>query len=162
AVQMRIPVAHVEAGLRSFDREMPEEINRILTDSISDFLFVTEQSGIDNLKKEGVCDDKVFLVGNVMIDTLLANKAKSDESRILQALELQPEQYALLTLHRPANVDLKDVFLRIFDAVADVARRMPVIFPVHPRTRNRIAQFGIEDQIAALPNLKLIEPLGYL
>lgn len=162
AVQMRIPVAHVEAGLRSFDREMPEEINRILTDSISDFLFVTEQSGLDNLKKEGVCDDKVFLVGNVMIDTLLSNKAKSDESRILQTLELQPEQYALLTLHRPSNVDLKEVFLRIFDAVADVARRMPVIFPVHPRTRNRIAQFGIEDRIAALPNLKLIEPLGYL
>lgn len=162
AVQMRIPVAHVEAGLRSFDREMPEEINRILTDSISDFLFVTEQSGLDNLKQEGVPDEKVFLVGNVMIDTLLANKAKSDESCILQTLELKPEQYALLTLHRPSNVDLKDVFLRIFDAVADVARRMPVIFPVHPRTRNRIAQFGIEDRIAALPNLKLIEPLGYL
>lgn len=162
AVQMQIPVAHVEAGLRSFDREMPEEINRILTDSISSFLFVTEQSGLDNLRNEGVPEEKVFLVGNVMIDTLLANKAKSDESTILSQLELQPQGYALLTLHRPSNVDLKEVFLRIFDAVADVARRMPVIFPVHPRTRNRIAQFGIEDRIAALPNLKLTEPLGYL
>ncbi len=162
AVQMQIPVAHVEAGLRSHDRGMPEEINRILTDSISDFLFVTEQSGIDNLRKEGVPSEKVFLVGNVMIDTLLANKAKSDESQILSQLELKPDGYALLTLHRPSNVDVKEDFLRIFAAVEDVARRMPVIFPVHPRTRNRISQFGIEYRIAGLPQLKLIEPLGYL
>ncbi len=97
-----------------------------------------------------------------MIDTLLANRAKSDRSTILNQLELQPEGYALLTLHRPSNVDNEAVFLRIFQAVADVARRMPVIFPVHPRTRNRLAQFGIEDRLAALPNLRLIEPQGYL
>jgi len=162
AAQMQIPVAHVEAGLRSFDRGMPEEINRVLTDSISDFLFVSEPSGIENLRNEGVPDEKVFLVGNVMIDTLLANRAKAAASTILQSLELQADSYALLTLHRPSNVDVKEDFLRIFTAVADIARRMPVIFPVHPRTRNRIAQFGIEDQIAALPKLKLIEPLGYL
>lgn len=162
AVQMQIPVAHVEAGLRSHDRGMPEEINRILTDSISDFLFVTEQSGLDNLKQEGVPDAKVFLVGNVMIDTLLANKAKSDKSQILSQLNLQSQGYALLTLHRPSNVDVKADFLKIFDAVEDIARRMPVIFPVHPRTRNRISQFGIEDRLAALPHLQMIEPLGYL
>lgn len=162
AAQMQIPIAHVEAGLRSFDREMPEEINRVLTDAISDFLFVTEQSGVENLRDEGVSDSKIYFVGNVMIDTLLANKAKSDKSTILSQLDLEPQGYALLTLHRPSNVDDKAVFFRIFDAVADVAQKMPVIFPVHPRTRNRIAQFGIEDRIAALPNLKLIEPLGYL
>lgn len=162
AVQMQIPVAHVEAGLRSCDRGMPEEINRVMTDAISDFLFVTEPSGLDNLRKEGVPEEKIFFVGNVMIDTLLANKAKSDESPILSQLELSPQNYALLTLHRPSNVDVKADFLRIFEAVADVAARMPVVFPVHPRTRNRISQFGIEDRIAALPNLKLIDPLGYL
>lgn len=162
AVQMQIPVAHVEAGLRSHDRGMPEEINRILTDSISDLLFVTEQSGLDNLRREGVPDSKVFLVGNVMIDTLLANKAKSDQSQILSQLELQPQGYALLTLHRPSNVDVKADFLKIFNAVDDVARRMPVIFPVHPRTRNRIGQFGLEDRLSALPNLRMIEPQGYL
>lgn len=162
AAQMQIPVAHVEAGLRSFDRTMPEEINRILTDAISDYLFVTEPSGVENLRKEGAPESKVFLVGNVMIDTLLANRAKADQSRILESLDLRRRGYALLTLHRPSNVDVKEVFLRIFDAVADVARRMPVVFPVHPRTRNRISQFGLDDRIAGLPNLKMIEPLGYL
>ena len=162
AKQLQIPVAHVEAGLRSFDREMPEEINRILTDSISDFLFVTEQSGVENLRDEGVTDAKIFFVGNVMIDTLLANKAKSDQSQILSQLGLSPRGYALLTLHRPSNVDDQAVFLRIFEAVADMARRMPVVFPVHPRTLNRMARFGLEDHMAALPNLKLIEPQGYL
>jgi UDP-N-acetylglucosamine 2-epimerase (non-hydrolysing) len=162
AAQMQIPVAHVEAGLRSFDRTMPEEINRILTDSISDFLFVTEPAGLDNLRREGVSDEKIFFVGNVMIDTLLANKSKSDESPVLWQLGLAPREYALLTLHRPSNVDVKEIFLRIFDAVAEVARTMPVVFPVHPRTRKRVGEFGIEERMAALPNLKLIEPLGYL
>jgi UDP-N-acetylglucosamine 2-epimerase (non-hydrolysing) len=162
AAQQQIPIAHVEAGLRSFDRTMPEEINRILTDSISDFLFATEPSGLANLRNEGVPDEKVFFVGNVMIDTLLANKQQAAKSTILDRLYVQPQGYALLTLHRPSNVDVQEVFLQIFEAIAEVARQMPVIFPVHPRTRSRISQFGLDDRIAALPRLQLTEPLGYL
>ncbi len=162
AVKLGIKLFHVEAGLRSFDRAMPEEINRVLTDSISDLLFCTEQSGVDNLIREGVAKDRIFLVGNVMIDTLLSNKAKADESDILDKLDLNGKNFAALTLHRPSNVDDPVIFGGIVDALEVIQKDMPVIFPIHPRTLRNLKSFNFEDRFKKLPNLKLIEPLGYL
>ena len=162
AVKLHIPVAHVEAGLRSFDREMPEEINRVLTDSISDYLFVTELSGERNLLKEGIPKEKIYFVGNVMIDTLIANKAKADQSGILDTLSLRPGEYALLTLHRPSNVDVRETFIKILDALDEVQTRLPIIFPIHPRTRKRIDEFGLTTRVESMTHLRLLDPLGYL
>src|SRR5438067_5685197 len=158
AVKLGVPVAHVEAGLRSFDRTMPEEINRILTDAISRWLFVTEPSGAENLRREGVPADRVFLVGNVMIDTLLACRGLSERSAILEDLGLRKGGYAVLTLHRPANVDDPEVFRGLLAAVGRLQRELPIVFPVHPRTRNALAA----HDTAAMPNLRLTDPLGYL
>jgi UDP-N-acetylglucosamine 2-epimerase (non-hydrolysing) len=162
AVKLGVKLIHIEAGLRSFDRTMPEEINRILTDSISDFLFCTEQSGVDNLIKEGIAKEKIFLAGNVMIDTLLANKAKADESDILDKLGLKKDDFAVLTLHRPSNVDDPNIFGGILDALEVIQNDMPVIFPIHPRTLRNMKSFNFESRFGQMPNLKLIEPLGYL
>jgi UDP-N-acetylglucosamine 2-epimerase (non-hydrolysing) len=162
AVKLHIPVAHVEAGLRSFDRDMPEEINRVLTDCISDYLFVTEPSGEENLLREGIPKEKIFFVGNVMIDTLLANKVKAEQSPILQALRLSPQNYAVLTLHRPSNVDIQETFLRILAALEKIQTRLPIMFPIHPRTKKRIDEFGLAARVESLQNFRLIEPLGYL
>jgi UDP-N-acetylglucosamine 2-epimerase (non-hydrolysing) len=162
AVKLGVKLIHIEAGLRSFDRTMPEEINRILTDSISDFLFCTEQSGVDNLIKEGIAKEKIFLAGNVMIDTLLANKEKADESDILDKLGLKEDDFAALTLHRPSNVDDPDIFGGILDALEVIQNDMPVIFPIHPRTLRNMKSFNFESRFGQIPNLKLIEPLGYL
>jgi UDP-N-acetylglucosamine 2-epimerase (non-hydrolysing) len=141
---------------------MPEEINRILTDCISDLLFCTEQSGVENLIKEGIPKEKIFLVGNVMIDTLMTNKAKADESNILEKLNLKGDDFAVLTLHRPSNVDNPTVFGRILDALEIIQNDMPVIFPIHPRTLRNLKSFNFENRFKQLPNLQLIEPLGYL
>ena len=162
AVKLGVRLVHVEAGLRSFDRTMPEEINRLLTDAISDLLFCTEQSGVDNLRREGVDPGRIFLVGNVMIDTLLRQKAKADASPILDELRLAPRGYAVLTLHRPGNVDDPTVFRRILAAIREVQRDMVVVFPVHPRTRNNLARLGLGPELGAMENLRLIEPAGYL
>ena len=162
AVKLGVKLIHVEAGLRSFDRTMPEEINRVLTDAISDLLFCTEQGGVDNLRREGVPDEKVFLVGNVMIDTLLNNKAKADASAILTELGLTAGRFAVLTLHRPSNVDDPAVFSRLLDALEALQQEMPIIFPIHPRTRKSIAQMGLADRVAAMKDLRLIDPVGYL
>jgi len=162
AVKLHIPVAHVEAGLRSFDRTMPEEINRVLTDAISEYLFVTEPSGKENFLNEGISKEKIYFVGNVMIDTLLANKAKADKSFILETLALRPREYAMLTLHRPSNVDVRETFLRILDALKEIQMHLPIIFPIHPRTQKRIAEFGLTPRIRTMENFHLIEPLGYL
>jgi UDP-N-acetylglucosamine 2-epimerase (non-hydrolysing) len=138
---------------------MPEEVNRVVTDAISDLLFVTEQSGVDNLLREGVPADRIHLVGNVMIDTLLKHRAAARSSRIVEDLGL-PDPYAVLTLHRPANVDDPEAFRRIMEPVLELARRMPVVFPVHPRTRR-----AVEGLLAASgpgADLRAIEPLGYL
>ena len=157
AVKMGVRVAHVEAGLRSFDRTMPEEINRICTDAISDWLFVSERSGVDNLRKEGVDEKKIHFVGNVMIDTLLASRDRVEQSAILSDLKLAPKSYAVVTLHRPSNVDRPEVFSRLMGALEGLQRRMPIVFPVHPRTRKALG-----DGVAArMPHLKLVEPLGY-
>lgn len=162
AVKLGIKVAHVEAGLRSFDRNMPEEINRLLTDAISDFLFVTEQSGLDNLKREGVPDEKVHFVGHVMIDSLIHFSEKAEESAIMDELNLDHQDYALVTLHRPSNVDSKENFLNLLDAFKEIEKNIKIIFPIHPRSRKMIDTFGLQDKIAAMKNLKLLEPLGYL
>jgi UDP-N-acetylglucosamine 2-epimerase (non-hydrolysing) len=162
AVKLGVKLIHVEAGLRSGDRTMPEEINRLLTDAISDFLFCTEPSGMENLKNEGVGEDKAFLVGNVMIDTLLANKSKADASTILDDLGLTAGKYAALTLHRPANVDDPAVLSGLLDALDVVAADMPIVFPIHPRTRKNIETMGLGDRVKAMSNLKLVDPMGYL
>ena len=162
AVKLGIKLAHVEAGLRSGDRTMPEEINRVLTDSISDFLFCTEQSGVENLRLEGVSDKKVFFVGNVMIDTLLKNKTKAENSGVLNQLKLNGDDFAVLTLHRPSNVDDPDILCGILDALEVIAKDMPVVFPVHPRTRRMFSSGSIGERIKKLTNLQPTEPLGYL
>jgi UDP-N-acetylglucosamine 2-epimerase (non-hydrolysing) len=162
AAKAGVKVAHVEAGLRSFDRTMPEEINRLVTDAIADYLFVSEASGMKNLKHEGVEDKKVFFVGNVMIDSLIYFREKAKGSKIPKALGLKPRQYALVTLHRPSNVDQKETIQRIFDVLKRLSERTTVVFPIHPRTRKMLAQFGIDRDVNAIANLILTDPLGYL
>jgi len=162
AVKLGVKLVHVEAGLRSFDRSMPEEINRVLTDSISDLLFCTEQSGLDNLLREGIPEDKIFLVGNVMIDTLLKNKAKAEDSDILNHLNLNGDDFAVLTLHRPSNVDDTTVFSRILDALEIIQKDMPVIFPVHPRTGRNLYSTSLGKRVDAMAGLRLLDPIGYL
>jgi UDP-N-acetylglucosamine 2-epimerase (non-hydrolysing) len=162
AVKLGIKLIHVESGLRSFDRSMPEEINRILTDSISDLLFCTEQSGVDNLLREGISDDKIFLVGNIMIDTLIRNKAKAEKSNILKELNLNNKDFAVLTLHRPSNVDNKGVFHKILDALEIIQNEMPVIFPVHPRTRSNLCSMSLGKRISSMTGLRLLDPIGYI
>jgi len=162
AVKLGVKLVHIEAGLRSFDRSMPEEINRVLTDSISDLLFCTEQSGVDNLRREGVLEERIFLVGNVMIDTLLKNRAKAATSNILSQFNLDSNDFAVLTLHRPTNVDDPVTFGRILDALEIIQNDMPVIFPIHPRTRKNLTFLSLGRRVEKLPNLRLIEPLGYL
>jgi UDP-N-acetylglucosamine 2-epimerase (non-hydrolysing) len=162
AVKLGVKVVHVEAGLRSFDREMPEEINRVLTDSISDLLFCTEQSGVDNLRREGVADAKVHLVGNVMIDTLMRHLERARASRVLETMQLERGGYAVLTLHRPSNVDDPAVLGKLLDVLEVVLADQPLVFPVHPRTRQKLSQFGLAARVAAQPRLRLVDPVGYL
>jgi len=160
AKKMNIPVAHIEAGLRSFDRTMPEEINRIVTDSISDYLFVTEQSGIDNLKNEGIDENKIFLTGNVMIDSLVQNLDKIDASPILTSLDLKKNNYVLCTLHRPSNVDNRTSLEEILTTLNSFAERNKIVFPVHPRTRTNMEEFGIGLNLSA--NFIFTDPIGYV
>ncbi|NOX58505.1 MAG: UDP-N-acetylglucosamine 2-epimerase (non-hydrolyzing) [Planctomycetes bacterium] len=162
ATKLGIKVAHVEAGLRSFDRDMPEEINRVLTDTISDLLFVTEPSGLENLKNEGVCSDKVHFVGNVMIDTLRANFDKAQESNIVESLNLKTRGYNVVTLHRPSNVDDAETMGRITDVLDEIQKDLPTVFPMHPRTKHNLAKLGLADRLEAMSQLKIIEPVGYL
>ncbi len=176
--QPRPLIAHVEAGLRSLDREMPEEVNRVLTDHVSDLLFVTEESGITNLQREGVASERVHFVGNTMIDSLLASEAKADQSTIRETLGLKTadgatQPYVLLTLHRPSNVDNREGFRTILEGLEDLAGRFPIIFAAHPRTQKRIQEFGFEshfsrgksDATAAAgipPGILMTDPLGYI
>ena len=162
AVKLGMRVAHVEAGLRSFDRSMPEEINRILTDALADYLFVTEDDAIEHLLKEGRPRESIFLVGNVMIDSLRYFLPTAQQSRIGEQMGLAKGQdwsrFAVLTLHRPSNVDSADKLNELLGAIDRVAAEVPVIFPVHPRTRQRLAQAGVSHH----PGLKFVEPVGYL
>jgi UDP-N-acetylglucosamine 2-epimerase (non-hydrolysing) len=162
AVKLGAKLVHVEAGLRSFDRSMPEEINRLLTDAISDLLFCTEKSGVDNLLREGVPEEKIFLVGNVMIDTLLKNKSKAEESGILGKLGVEANGYAVLTMHRPSTVDDRKTLGNTLEALEVIQRDVPVLFPVHPRTRKNLDGSVLGERLNGLPGLRLLTPLGYL
>jgi len=161
AKKLRIKVAHVEAGLRSFDLDMPEEINRMVTDVLSDYFFVTEQSGRDNLLKEGKPEEKIHLVGHVMVDNLLYqhDRLLSENASSFSTYDLKKDlkKYAFLTLHRPSNVDSREVFVGISEALNEIARNMPIFFPVHPRTRKMIDTFKINLN----PNIHILSPLGF-
>ncbi|MEJ7624995.1 MAG: UDP-N-acetylglucosamine 2-epimerase (non-hydrolyzing) [Pyrinomonadaceae bacterium] len=161
SAKLGVKIAHVEAGLRSRDRTMPEEINRVLTDSISDLLLTTSQDADENLLAEGSPAEKIRFVGNVMIDSLTKHLEVAESSNVREMLALNDREYAVVTLHRPSNVDERDVFSGITDALLSVSERLPVIFPVHPRTRAKIAEFDLSDKIAR-SDVRLIEPLGYL
>lgn len=162
ASKMHVPVAHVEAGLRSGDRKMPEEINRIVTDSISDLLFVTEESGVDNLRAEGLPEEKIAFVGNVMIDALVSFREKAARTTILDDLGVEPGRYVAMTMHRPSNVDNKEGLKALLETIEQIVDLVPLIFPMHPRTRNRFDEFGLADRLTAIEDLHVLEPLGYL
>lgn len=162
AAKLGVRIAHVEAGLRSFDRSMPEEVNRVLTDRLSDLFFVTEPAGMENLSREGAAMDRCHLVGDTMADTLLKHLPRARASRILEQLGFVAGGYAVLTLHRPGNVDDAAVLSEILDGLAAVSAEMPVVFPVHPRTAARIAAFGLTARLDRMPEVRLVEPMGYL
>ena len=158
----RIPLAHVEAGLRSFDQKMPEEINRLLTDQVSDFLFVTEKAGMDNLLKEGIAEKKCFLVGNIMLDTINHSWDKILVSKILQQLNLRSKEYILMTMHRAGNVDSPKKLSQLIEIVRKITRLKPVLFPLHPRTSKNLKNLGLYDELKQIDRLRLVDPLGYL
>jgi UDP-N-acetylglucosamine 2-epimerase (non-hydrolysing) len=162
ASKLGVKVAHVEAGLRSGDSEMPEEINRILTDRISDLLFVTEPSGVENLAREGTDPERVHFVGNVMIDTLLRHRERAARSTIVEDHGLNPQEFAVVTLHRPSNVDHPENLDSILAALSKISEELPVLFAVHPRTRERIDKLGLAPRVEAAADLRLIDPVGYL
>ena len=161
STSLGIPLAHVEAGLRSFDRTMPEEINRTLTDALADLLFTTCREARDNLEREGIAPEKIHFVGNVMIDTLLKQKDKAKSSKILNELGLKEDSYATLTLHRPSNVDNIDNLTNIIEALEKIQYKLPIIFPTHPRTRKRMAEFSLEKRVASMKDLIILQPLSY-
>ncbi len=161
-VKLGVKVAHVEAGLRSRDRTMPEEINRLLTDQIADLLFTPSADADENLRAEGIPQERIRLVGNIMIDSLHKHLERSRQSPIKTQLGLTDENYAMLTLHRPANVDELAVFGRILDALEKISEQLPVVFPIHPRTRKTIIELGLRERVAAMKGLRLIDPLSYL
>lgn len=162
AVKLLVRVAHIEAGLRSRDRRMPEEINRLVTDALADLLLTPSPDADENLLREGVAPEKLRFVGNVMIDTLFRQLERARQSPILERFALQPQTYCAMTLHRPSNVDDRAALVGILDALDDIQQRLPVVFPVHPRTRARLAEFGLLERVKQQPNLLLVEPLGYL
>jgi UDP-N-acetylglucosamine 2-epimerase (non-hydrolysing) len=160
ASKMGIPIAHVEAGLRSFDKTMPEEINRIMTDVVSEYLFITEHSAMRNLRDEGVDNDKIHFVGNTMIDTLEAHYDLIEECSVTKDMKLKQGGYILATFHRPTNVDEKENLAPLMETLGRLAGERTVVFPVHPRTRKRLVEFGLDKRIPE--NLVLTQPLGYI
>lgn len=163
AKKLHIPVAHVEAGLRSFDNDMPEEINRLVTDVLTDLYLIHSQDAVDNLKNEGVKDEKIKYVGNVMIDSLLNNMDKIDKSEILKKLNLNSRGYGLITMHRPSNVDDKEILNNIISLIlSKVALTKKIVFPVHPRTLSKLKEFDLFEKLEANENIILTEPLGYI
>ena len=162
AAKLQVPVAHVEAGLRSFDRAMPEELNRIVTDVLSDYLFVTEDVGVDNLAHEGIDPDKVFLVGDVMVDSLVVYREKAKASEVKSIMGVTARSYTLVTIHRPSNADDEVNLKRILEIFERIEKHGPIIFPIHPRTRKRIEEFGLMAHFQAVKGLLLTDPLGYL
>lgn len=158
----RPKIAHVEAGLRSCDRTMPEEINRILTDAMSDYLFTTERKAESNLTREGIPEDRIFFVGNVMIDTLLAQSQRARELRAAEPLGLTPGTYAVVTVHRPSNVDSPEHLRRIVQLLGGLCSRLPTVFPTHPRTARQLKKLDLVDELLRMDDLVVTGPLGYL
>jgi UDP-N-acetylglucosamine 2-epimerase (non-hydrolysing) len=157
ASKLGVKIAHIEAGLRSFDRGMPEEINRVLTDHISDYLFTTEACGNKNLEKEGIDKEKIFFVGDIMIDSHKMNKARIDRSKIIDKLRLAKGEYCLVTVHRPSNVDQKKDLKRIAGLLRNISHSIEVVFPVHPRTKKMLKAYKVKTG-----NIRIIDPLGYI
>lgn len=162
AVKEHIPLVHVEAGLRSGDCKMPEEINRILTDRISDHLFVTEQAAVDNLKREGVVDEKIHYVGNVMIDSLIYCRSRLLERPVSEDLYGTPRTYVLMTMHRPDHVDSLESLTNILQILKQIVQVVPVLFPMHPRTLKNIRRFNLTNEFEQMEGLRILEPQGYL
>jgi len=163
AKKLHIPVAHLEAGLRSFDERMPEEINRVLTDRISDILLTPSEDGDDNLLKEGVPDDRIHLVGNIMIDSLMEHRLKADDSPIMGDLGIgDSEPFVLVTLHRPSNVDEVQGLETLLAAFKEIGKQIRIVFPMHPRTSKNIERLGLSHRLSEIPNLTITEPIGYL
>ena len=161
ANKLNIKIAHLESGLRSFDREMPEEHNRTLTDSISDLFFVTEQSGMDNLLAEGKTNNNTFMVGNTMIDTMVAFRSSIDKSDILKKINVKKKEFILMTMHRPATVDNKKGLEKLIQLIEEATKKFKVVFPIHPRTVNNIEYFDLHEQLRSNKNLIISEPLDY-
>jgi UDP-N-acetylglucosamine 2-epimerase (non-hydrolysing) len=159
--KLGIKVAHIEAGLRSYDRNMPEEVNRLVTDALADLLLTPSRDADANLLREGISPEKIKFVGNVMIDTLYKYLPRAKQSQILKHLDLTPYNYGVVTLHRPSNVDDKKVFQPILEALGTISEKLPLVFPIHPRTRSRINQFKLDKKVEKF-NIKFISPLGYL
>jgi UDP-N-acetylglucosamine 2-epimerase (non-hydrolysing) len=162
AVKLGVPVVHVEAGLRSFDRSMPEEINRILTDAVTDLLLVSESSGVKNLEREGVIGNKVVLVGNVMIDTLLKLLPTARGFQAARQYKLDADSYGLVTMHRPSNVDQPETLRRLLELLHELSQRLPLVFPVHPRTAAAAERFGLGELLAGTESLYCVDPVSYL
>lgn len=161
AHKLGIPVGHIESGLRSFDRGMPEEINRLITDEISDYFFITEESARKNLIKEGKPEDKMFFVGNTMIDTLVHFEPEIDAAPILQKVGVSPRNYVLMTIHRPATVDNKSGLSTLLAIIREITQQHAVVFPIHPRTRNNFQKFGLSAELESIQGLILTDPLDY-
>jgi len=162
AKKLCIPVAHIEAGLRSRDWTMPEEVNRVVTDAISDLLFTPDREADKNLAREGIPSERIYFVGNVMIDCLLAQLPKTEHQDVLQRFGVEAGNYATLTLHRPSNVDIPEVLSGIVDVMIELSRELPIVWPMHPRSSKMLAQSGLLDLVKRHANFKLTDPLGYL
>jgi UDP-N-acetylglucosamine 2-epimerase (non-hydrolysing) len=162
AAKLAVPLAHVEAGLRAFDRTMPEEINRTLTDQLADLCFTPSADADENLRREGIPETRIFRVGNIMVDTLMRFRDAAMRRAAPRRLGLAPGGYAMLTLHRPSNVDAAPALGGLVAALAAIQEWLPIGFPVHPRTRERLREFGLWERLAALPGVRLLDPLGYL
>ena len=161
AKKMNIKVAHVESGLRSFDNSMPEESNRIITDDIAEYCFVTEQSGIDNLIREGKVQENIFFVGNTMIDTMVAFSSQIESSDVLTRLQIEQRKFVLMTMHRPATVDSKEGLLKLITLINNVSKKYKIVFPIHPRTVKKLSEFDLYKDLLSNKNLILTEPLDY-
>jgi len=160
SAKLNTKVAHVEAGLRSFDNTMPEEINRKITDAVADYLFVSEPSGLKHLKAEGVSESRIFYVGNIMIDSLISCLPTVEKSAILEKLRLNRGDYILITFHRPSNVDHKEGLLELIIFLNHLAKDIPIVFPIHPRTRGKLEKFGLTEKLSG--NILLTDPIGYI
>ncbi len=162
SAKMQIPLAHVEAGLRSRDRSMPEELNRLVTDQLADLLLTPSVDANENLRREGIAPERIFFVGNVMIDSLLASRREAEKLSTIAELGLRPREYAVCTLHRPSNVDDRAKLSAIIGAIGEIAAQVPVLFSVHPRTRRRMEEYGLDRHAQSFGGLRIVEPMGYL